>query len=185
MGGYKSWPDSERSQSHDPLFILTKVGLKPGMTIVDIGCGQGYFAIPAAKLVGKNGKVYGIDIDEEALGVLNEKAAKEGLKNIKTAVGEAENTMVCEACADVVFFGICLHDFQDPTKILENAKRMLKPSGLLADLDWKKLHMEQGPPYDIRFSEAKASRLIEDAGFKVRSVEAIGERFYLIISDKQ
>lgn len=185
MGGYKSWPDSERSQSHDPLSILTKAGLKPGMTIVDIGCGQGYFAIPAAKLVGKEGRIYGIDIDAEALGVLNGKAAKEGLKNIKTMVSGAENAIACDACADIVFFGICLHDFQDPLKVLENAKRMLKPSGLLADLDWKKLHMEQGPPYDIRFDEAKASRLIENAGFKVRSVEDIGERFYLINSDKQ
>ena len=52
MGGYKNWPDSERKKTQDPVSILSKAGLKPGMTFVDIGCGQGYFSIPAAKLVG-------------------------------------------------------------------------------------------------------------------------------------
>ena len=185
MHGYKSWPENDRKKTQDPGLILSSAGLKPGMTIVDIGCGQGYFAIPAAKMVGKGGKVYGIDIDEEGIAALNDHASREGLENIKTFTGSAEKTIPCEGCADVVFFGICLHDFEDASQVLENAKRMLKPSGSLADLDWKKLHMEQGPPYEIRFSEEKATKLIEDAGFKVRTIEDIGERYYLVLASKR
>ncbi len=155
--GYKNWPDDERKKTQDPVSILSKAGLKPGMTFIDIGCGQGYFSIPAAKLVGHKGQVIGIDVDVEGLDVLERTASRDDLNNITAVVGHAEETVICDACADIVFFGICLHDFQDPGKVLNNAKRMLKPSGTLVDLDWKKIRMEQGPPYDIRFSEEKAS----------------------------
>jgi ubiquinone/menaquinone biosynthesis C-methylase UbiE len=184
MHGYKSWQESERRKSQDPEAILLKAGLKPGMSLVDIGCGQGYFAIPAAKIAGKSGRVYGIDIDGEGIEALNDRAFREGLENIKTFKGRAEDTLACEGCADLVFFGICLHDFQDPSRVLENAKRMFKPSGILVDLDWKKLHMEDGPPYDIRFSQDKASKLMRDAGFSIRSSEDLGPKYYLMVARK-
>ena len=182
MHGYKSWPEDDRRKTQDPEAIFSEVGLRPGMTVVDIGCGQGYFAIPAAKMAGKDGMVYGIDIDEEGIETLKDRASREGLDNVKTFIGSAETTVPCEGCADIVFLGICLHDFEDPSQVLNNAKRMLKPSGTLADLDWKKLHMEGGPPYKIRFSEAKAAKLITDAGFAIRSVEDIGARYYLVLA---
>jgi ubiquinone/menaquinone biosynthesis C-methylase UbiE len=183
MHGYKGWPDSDRRKTQVPEAILTRAGLKPGMTFADIGCGQGYFTIPAAKLAGPKGKVYGIDVDEEAIGVLKGKASAEGLKNIKITTGSAENMVLCEACTDVAFFGICLHDFDDPARVLENAHRTLKPGGILADLDWNKVKTEGGPPAEKRFSVEKASKLIEDAGFRIKSTEDIAGRYYLIIAE--
>jgi len=64
--------------------------------------------------------------------------------------------------------------------VLENARRIVKPGGKLVDFDWRKEQMDIGPPENIRFSEEKASGLIEAAGFKVTSVEPEGEMFYLI-----
>jgi len=184
MHGYKAWPESDRQKTQDPKAILTKAGLKPGMTFVDIGCGQGYFAIPAARLAGAEGKVYGIDVDEEAISVLNKKASENGLNNVLATVGDGERTVLCKACADIVFFGICLHDFESPDRVLRNAKRMLKPAGILADLDWKKARGQAGgPPYEARFSEQMASELIEDAGFTVRSIADIEGRYYMIIAE--
>lgn len=148
------------------------------MTIVDIGCGQGYFALAAARLPGV--RVYGIDVDEGALALLNRRAEGLGLSNVTTIVGAAEHTIACAACADIVFFGICLHDFEDPGEALANARRMLKPGGTLADLDWKKVPTEGGPPLEKRFSEEKASRLIEAAGFTVGAVADLDGRYYLI-----
>lgn len=178
--GYKQWAD--RSKSQDPEAILTMAGLKPGMTFVDIGCGEGFFAIPAARRTGKTGRVYCTDIDRDAIDVLKIKASIEKLENVRATVGSAEDTVVCDASADMAFFGICLHDFKDPAHVLRNARHMLKPSGRLINVDWKKLHMDMGPPYDIRFDEAKASRLIEDAGFQVKSAQDVGQHFYMIIA---
>jgi ubiquinone/menaquinone biosynthesis C-methylase UbiE len=174
--------DPERRQWQDPEKILVSVGIAPGMVFVDMGCGDGYFALPAARIVGHKGKVYAVDIDAGAIGRLRDQAAKEGLTNLFSEVKEAEETVVCEGCADVVFFGIDLHDFRDPMKVLLNAKKMLGPSGRLIDLDWIDQPMEFGPPQEKRFSVDKARHLIETAGFRIVSVHHAGLYHYLIIA---
>ena len=179
--GYKGIGDVERRKMMDPDAILPKAGLGPGMTFVDVGCGQGFFAIPAAQIVGKKGRVYGIDIDEEALRVLSHRASESGL-DISIIQGNAENTIACEGCADIVFFGISLHDFGEPKKVLENAWRMLKPGGILADLDGKKLPGES--PYVKKLGEKEAATLLGEANFSIASIEDISELFYHLLAKK-
>lgn len=174
--------EKERIKWQNPGVILVNVGVKSGLTFVDVGCGDGYFAVPAARLVGNEGKVYGLDADPEAIGSLKEKATKERLRNLEPKVGMAEETFFCDACADVVFFGIVFHDFMDPNKVLSNAKRMLKSTGRLIDLDWKKEPMRLGPPLQIRFSEEKASNLIKAAGFKIDDIKVEGLYHYIIVA---
>jgi hypothetical protein len=99
-------------------------------------------------------------------------------------VGEAEKTRVCEGCADIVFFGIDLHDFRDPVAVLKNAKQMLGPAGRLVDLDWKDEPMEMGPPLGKRFSIEKARHLIESVGLRIQSVQEAGPYHYLIIAGR-
>jgi ubiquinone/menaquinone biosynthesis C-methylase UbiE len=156
--------------------------LNKGFTFIDVGCGDGFFTIPSAKRVGPEGKIYGIDHNQVAINRLREKAAKEGLKQVVLTVGKAEELIVCSGCADVVFFGIVLHDFADPMKVLQNAKQMLKPSGKLVNLDWKKELMFLGPPYRIRFSKEQALHLIRDAGFTIEQESDEGAYHYLIIA---
>ncbi len=174
--------DPERRRWQDPEKILTEIGLAPGMIFVDPGCGDGYFALPAARMVGPEGKVIAIDIDEGAIGRLRQQAAEEGLGQLSAEVQAAEEAIACEGCADFVFFGIDLHDFADPAQVIRNAKRMLRPSGLLVDLDWKAEPMPFGPPLEKRFSIAKARQLIESAGFHVASVAESGPYHYIIIA---
>jgi ubiquinone/menaquinone biosynthesis C-methylase UbiE len=147
-----------------------------------MGCGNGFFALPAARLVGEKGKVYGLDANAEAIGMLKKTAINEGLRNLNLRVGVAEEIVLCDSCADIVFFGIVLHDFKDASRVLSNAKRMLKSTGRLVDLDWKKKPMNFGPPLQIRFSEEKAVSLIEAAGFKINSVKDAGTYYYLIVA---
>ena len=174
--------DPERQQWQDPEKILTTIGVVPGKIFIDAGCGDGYFALPAARRVGPRGKVYAVDIDADAVKRLQEQAAREGLDNLFSEVREAEETVICEGCADFVFFGIDLHDFRDPSQVLLNAKKMLHPQGNLIDLDWKDQAMEFGPPLQKRFSIKKARHLIESAGFTIASVSDAGPYHYLIIA---
>jgi ubiquinone/menaquinone biosynthesis C-methylase UbiE len=177
--------ETERLRWQNPRAILASVGLKPGFTFIDVGCGEGFFAIPAEKIVGRKGKVYALDIDQDAIAELKEKAAREGLRNLDAVVGPAENAVLCEACADIVFFGIVLHDFNVPAKVLANAKIMLKPAGRLVDLDWKKEPTTFGPPLQIRFSIDQASSLIREAGFTVKQTKRAGPYHYIIIATYQ
>jgi len=121
-----------------------------------------------------------VDIDDSAIDRLKRKAAEKGLRNVTATVGAAEETVFCDECADMVFYSIVLHDFRDPAKVLRNAKKMLKPSGTLVNLDWKKKPMLFGPPVHIRFSEEQASNLIKQAGFRIESVRDAGRYHYII-----
>jgi ubiquinone/menaquinone biosynthesis C-methylase UbiE len=170
----KTWQDSEK--------IFSAIGLSAGMVFVDIGCGEGYFALPAARRVGPRGKVCAVDINADAVAALLEQAANEDLSNLSAEVKAAEETVVCEGCADIVFFGIDLHDFANPERVIRNAKKMLKPSGKLIDLDWKDEPMEFGPPQEKRFPVHKAQKMIQSAGFRILSMQDAGPYHYLIIA---
>jgi ubiquinone/menaquinone biosynthesis C-methylase UbiE len=172
--------ETERRRWQNPEAILSSVGLKRGYTFVDVGCGTGFFALPAAKIVGIEGKVYAIDVDAEAIDMLNKEVTKQSLENVTAIIGEAEEIVVCKGCADVTFFGIVLHDFHDPNRVLSNAKLMLKPTGLLVDLDWEKKTMRLGPPLRIRFSRQEAINRIEEAGFKIVAVREAGPHHYMV-----
>jgi ubiquinone/menaquinone biosynthesis C-methylase UbiE len=174
--------DTERRKWQNPDAILKSVGLHPGHIFVDVGCGDGFFAVPAARIVGKKGKVLAVDSDPNAIASLKEKSLRLDLKNIETRVGAAEDTIFCEACADIVFYGIVLHDFRNTAEVLANAREMLRPEGRLVDLDWKKQPMDLGPPLDIRFSEEQAVKLIEQAGLKVEELRKVEPFFYLIVA---
>ena len=144
--------DPERKQWQNPEEILAGAGLRHGMTFIDIGCGEGFFSIPAAHMVGENGHVYAFDINEEAIHQLVIQAGGGTSDHLTTRTGTEKIRVLCEGCADMVFFGIDLHDFNDPEKVLMNARIMLKPEGVLVDLDWKDQPMEFGPPLEKRFS---------------------------------
>jgi ubiquinone/menaquinone biosynthesis C-methylase UbiE len=154
------------------------------MTFVDVGCGEGYFAIPAARRVRNFGRVYAVDINPESIERLRARAEKEGLANLISQAGGAETTVFCEGCADIVFFGIDLHDFQDPVAVLGNAKRMLGPRGRLVDLDWKDEPMDLGPPQGIRFPVGKARSLIESIGLRIHDVQDAGPYHYMVIAGR-
>lgn len=178
-GGF-SLDEATRRSWYNPEAILQD--LRSGMVFADIGCGDGFFSILAAKKVGEKGKVYAVDIDASAIERLKHKAKAEGLKNITTKVGAAEETVFCNKCVDFVFYSMVLHDFADPAKVLQNAKQMIKPVGQMIDLDWKKQEMPFGPPARIRFSEEQASSLIQHAGFRVAIVNDAGSYHYIVIA---
>ena len=67
--------------------------------------------------------------------MISESDIKLRLPEESEVLGRAEDTIFCEACADIVFFGMVLHDFSDPVKVLLNTGRMLKATGRLVDLD--------------------------------------------------
>jgi ubiquinone/menaquinone biosynthesis C-methylase UbiE len=86
--------DRGRRAWQDPEAILAQIGLRTGSVFVDLGCGDGFFALPAARLVGKTGRVYGLDIDADAIQALRRKASKKGLSNLDLKVGEAEEILL-------------------------------------------------------------------------------------------
>jgi len=176
-GGF-NLDEATRRSWYSPEAVLQN--LRSGMIFMDIGCGDGFFSVLAAKKVGTTGKVYAVDIDASAIEKLKQKAEAEGLKNIVTKVGKAEDAVFCKGCADFIFYSMDLHDFSDPVKVLKNSKQMMKANGQLIDLDWKKMNMSFGPPVAIRFNEEKAAGLLRSAGFTVTDVRDVGPYHYVV-----
>ena len=79
-----------------------------------------------------------------------------------------------------MFFGNALHDFDDSSKVLKNARITLKATGCLVDVDWKRERMNFGPPVAIRFSEHKAISLVRKTGFKLDTIKKSGAYHYMI-----
>jgi ubiquinone/menaquinone biosynthesis C-methylase UbiE len=175
--------EGERWGWQNPEQILTEAGVKAGDVFIDLGCGFGFFAIPAARITGSEGLVCGVDVDSEALEALRTQSERAGLGNLRVTLAAAEDVVLCERCADIVFIGIALHDFKDPFKVLQNAKRALKEDGKLVNVDWKKESTPFGPPVNIRFSESEAASLIESAGFNVVSIQDSGPFHYVIVAN--
>jgi ubiquinone/menaquinone biosynthesis C-methylase UbiE len=125
--------ETERRKWQDPEALLAEIGLRAGMIFMDIGCGEGFFTLPAARSVGDSGQAYGLDIEAEAIEEIRREAAAEGLQNLSLTVGPAEKSVLCRSCADIVFFGIVLHDFQNPSQVLQNARKMIKADGQLVN----------------------------------------------------
>ena len=176
-GGF-SLDEATRRSWYNPELVLQD--LHSGMTFADIGCGDGFFSILASKKIGNNGRVYAVDIDPTAIERLQRKAKTQGLNNIIANVGKAEETVFCKACADFVLYSMDLHDFRDAAKVLRNSREMVKPSGLVVDLDWKKIEMPFGPPFAIRFREEQAAGLMRAAGLTVVDAKDAGPYHYVI-----
>ena len=162
--------------------MLSKLGLKPGGVFLDVGCGDGFFAIPAAIEVGPKGLVYGVDASPEALDSLKSHAANEGLSNIRLLFADATEAEICRACVDVALMANVLHDFNYPLKVLSQVRTALKPGGMLAVLDWKKSPMLHGPSPAKRLDVSQATDLIQKAGFEVTNVGESGRFHYFILA---
>jgi ubiquinone/menaquinone biosynthesis C-methylase UbiE len=180
MSPFRPANDPERRRFQDPEAILSGLGLKAGDTFVDVGCGGGFFALPAARIIGESGKLYGFDRNAEAVDALRELASSEGLDNLELTVGDAEESVLCERRADIVFFGLVVVHLADPVIALENARKMLAPNGRIAVFDWKKKLTRQGPPLEQRVSEGQVVDFIKAAGFGAVTVENCGAYHYLI-----
>jgi SAM-dependent methyltransferase len=121
--------------------------------------------------------VIAIDADPAAI----RRLSALGLSNVEAHVAEAEAYDYCRGCADVIFLGNVLHDFRDPRLALARMRRALKPTGVLADLDWVRAATEQGPPLEKRMPPERAARLMMDAGYDVTRKEPVGSTHYLLL----
>ena len=110
---------------------IKKIDIKQGQTILDFGCGIGSYTIPAAKLVGKQGRVYALDKQLLALKKVKEKAEKEGLNNIHTILSDGNTGLPDESIDIILLYGV-LPEIEDKDFVLKELHRVLKPSGYLS-----------------------------------------------------
>ena len=112
--------------------ILSRLDLKPGMRVLDVGCGPGRVSIPAAQRVGPEGQVVSLDIQEAMLKRLQQRAAARGVANIRTICGPAEEAALEADSCDRALLVWVLGEIPDQAAALRRIFAALKPGGLLS-----------------------------------------------------
>ncbi len=147
--------------------ILTAAGLAPGQVMVDLGAGPGFFTLPAARIVGPKGRVYAADIQPQLLEMCRQRAAEAGITGIETVHSQESHVPLPDALADRVFIAFVLHESDDPVAFLREARRLLRPGGEVAIVDWHKTEGTPGPPLEHRVGEDDIAALAAQAGLRV------------------
>jgi ubiquinone/menaquinone biosynthesis C-methylase UbiE len=124
-----------RRWGQKPKRLLKRIGLERGMRVLEIGCGPGFFTIPASELVGEEGMLYALDPDAEMVQILKEKATRKGLRNIETIVAGAEETGLDDDSIALVFMVDTLHHIERKERALQELHRVLKPETAMVILD--------------------------------------------------
>ena len=122
----------------NPKEILSKLELKKEMTAADFGSGSGGWAIPLAKIL-KDGKVYAIDILEESLSALKNKAELEGIDNIELIrynIESSKGSKLRNNFLDLVLITNLLFEAKDKKRVISEAKRVIKNGGRILIIDW-------------------------------------------------
>ncbi len=162
--------------------------LKEGETVLDLGSGGGIDVFLAAKKVGSNGKVIGVDMTEEMVASAEASALKHGYKNVEFRLGEIENLPVEDETVDVIISNCVINLAPDKLKVFQEAYRVLKPSGrlMVSDLVTEgKLPEEIRKSYDawagcIAGAVEKSDYLDKIAGAGFTSVKVVSQKPYTI-----
>ena len=144
-----------RRRIQPPSQLIERSGIKKGMHVLDLGCGSGAFTPFIARTVGEKGKVYALDIQADMLKQLERKLSKpenRDIKNIKLIEGNAYELPFDDKSVDLVNLVTVLQEIPDRNRALQEARRVLKPGGILAvtelfpdpDYPWKSTTIKLG-----------------------------------------
>lgn len=160
----------ERERELPPETFLINHGLKEGMVFTDIGCGPGFFSIPAAKIVGNKGTVFAVDLQEEMLEEIKKRTASQNIFFLKSE----ENTIPIEnKKTDLLLLAFVLHETIDKVTFLKELRRIIKEGGKALIIDWEKKEEERGPPFQDRLERSEAVKLIEETGFTIEKISSL------------
>jgi ubiquinone/menaquinone biosynthesis C-methylase UbiE len=127
----------ERIQEENPQEMLEQLDVKPGMTVCDMGCGDGYYTIELAKKVGPSGKVIAVDIQPEMLQELSRRCQRSDLKNVEMILGEPHNPKLPVGKIDLILMVDVYHEFSNPVEMLDAMRKSLSPKGRIALVEFR------------------------------------------------
>lgn len=147
--------------------ILSRLNLRPGMVIADLGAGSGIFTREFSKAVGSTGKVYAVDIDRGLLDYIRERARKENQTNVQTVLGKFDDPAIPARDVDMGFFHDVLHHIEHRQAYLKAVSAYIKPNGMIALIELDKNDPNGGHRAEPRMliDRKDVDKWMADAGF--------------------
>ncbi len=127
----------KREREEAASLMREKLELKPGMVVCDLGCGNGYHTFPMGKAVAPGGKVYGVEIQEPYLRMLEEGAIKAGVTNFVPVLGKLYDPGLPDATFDLMLLVDVYHEFSHPEQMLAAMRKALKPDGVVVLVEFR------------------------------------------------
>ena len=156
-----------RNREEDTLMLLDALEVKPGQTVCDLGCGNGFYTTRLARKVGPRGVVYAVDIQPEMLRMLADRAGRGGLENIRPILGTPIDPRLPAGRLDLVLCVDVYHEFSHPEEMLARIRASLAPGGrlVLAEFRGEDPAVPIKPLHKMTKAQIRAELL--PAGFEV------------------
>ena len=164
--------NEKRRAALPPHETLIRLGYKEGADLADIGCGIGYFTIPAAKIGGNSAKIFAVDVSQIMLQEVENRANEASINNIITIK------------SDEYKFNLVLHEIDEKEMFIKEATEALKSAGTIALIEWQMVENGNGPPLGERISFESMTELLSKSGYKNIIKIDIGKDYYGISATK-
>jgi predicted methyltransferase len=185
----KGLGSSDRDRVQRPDELVRAIGVKPGMTVADVGTGVGYMLPHLSAAVGTNGKVIGEDIFDDFLGKARAAVEKAGLSNVEFVKGTEKTANLPTGEVDVILALDSYHHFNYPKEMLASFRSALKPGGHLAIVEYYRREGAMGGQsalLHIRVDDAGVIKEVEAAGFRlIQEQEHIPKSQYIALFERQ
>ncbi len=181
-------PNNPATKMFDINLILNKIAIKEGQTIAELGCGHfGHFVFPVAKLIGKNGTLYAIDILPFVLDEIKRRAHTENFPQIKTIWSNLEifkGTKIEASSVDTALMINILSQSEKKVEIIREAVRMLKTGGKLLIVDWKSDDLLFGPKLEYRVKTEALKQAAPKLSLTIIEEFEVGTNYHAFILKK-
>lgn len=163
--------------------FLKNVSISPDAQVLDAACGIGLYSIELSKLLGGRGVIHAVDLWEEGIASLKKTIAEEDISSIHPIHADITKQLPLESeSIDFCLMATILHDLtrEEQDGALKEIVRVLKPDGVLAVIEFKKIDKGPGPPIGIRISEQEAEDKLDIHGFQKIYLGELGDYMYLL-----
>lgn len=181
-------PQNLKPKMFDIPLVLHKIAIKEGATVAELGCGHfGHFVFPVAKLVGKGGLLYAVDVVPGVLDEIKKRAHTENLPQIKTIWSNLEifkGTKIESSSVDIALLINVLSQSEKKVEILRETVRLLKHGGKLLIVDWKSDTLLFGPKLEYRLNIEALKQAIPKLSLTIIEKFEVGEQYHAFLLKK-
>lgn len=156
LGENRVSTETQRDEVNEAQTVMDLAKLGEGMTVADIGAGEGYYTARLSDRVGKDGRVLAQDIDSEALRKLGLRVERERLENVSIRHGAGDDPRLPEASFDRIFLVHMYHEVTEPYAFLWRLRPALRKGGKVIVVDVDRPTDKHGIPPDLLFCEFDA-----------------------------
>ena len=166
--------------------VLKNTDIKLGDVFLDAGCGDGYISIEASKMVGKQGRVYAVDVYPESIGIVKTKIRDNNLNNIEAVLADiTKNVPIDDDSVDHIMMANVLHGFvteNEVEPVMDNINRIIKSGGIFSIVEFRKIENNPGPPFNVKISSEQVTEILSQYGFDTINTRKIGN-FITLLTD--